>query len=134
MSIIQKEREKMAAIIGVVLVILGIIADWKIFEKAGVAGWMSIIPFVNLYQLFKIAWGNGWLFLLELIPIVNIVVLILLYVKLARAFEQPGVFAVGLIFLPSIFLMILGFGSSRYIGPNGQRVERISGDSHIIIE
>lgn len=34
--------------------VLGIVAMWKIFEKAGEPGWAAIIPFYNLYVLFKI--------------------------------------------------------------------------------
>ena len=51
------------------IAVLGIIAMWKIFEKAGEPGWAAIIPFYNLYVLFKITWGNGWKFLLLLIPL-----------------------------------------------------------------
>ena len=39
---------------------------------------------------------------------------IIFAVKLSRAFGHDGGFAVGLIFLPSIFFMILGFGKSQY--------------------
>ena len=39
---------------------------------------------------------------------------ILAYVKIAKAFRKGGGFACGLIFLPIIFLPILAFGSSRY--------------------
>ncbi|MGN0240639.1 MAG: DUF5684 domain-containing protein [Candidatus Weimeria sp.] len=42
---------------------------------------------------------------------------IIFEVKLAKAFGESGAFAVGLIFLPNIFQLILGFGSSQYIGP-----------------
>ena len=99
--------------------ILFIVAWWKIFEKAGEAGWKSIIPFYNYYILFKIAWGNGLLFLLMFIPFVNFIIAIILEVKLAKAYGQSGGFAVGLIFLPNIFTLILAFGSSQYVGPNG---------------
>ena len=97
--------------------ILLIIANWMIFTKAGEPGWKSIIPLYNVYIQYKIAWGNGWLFLLNIIPIVNIVISIVFEVKLAKAFGKSGAFAVGLIFLPNIFQLILGFGSARYIGP-----------------
>lgn len=97
--------------------ILLIIANWMIFTKAGEPGWKSIIPLYNIYIQYKIAWGNGWLFLLNIIPIVNIVISIVFEVKLAKAFGKSGAFAVGLIFLPNIFQLILGFGSARYIGP-----------------
>lgn len=102
-----------------IICILFIVAWWKIFEKAGEAGWKSIIPFYNSYILFKIAWGNGLLFLLMFIPFVNFIIAIILEVKLAKAYGQSGGFAVGLIFLPNIFTLILGFGSAQYVGPNG---------------
>ena len=103
-----------AAIIFSILLIVGI---WKVFNKAGEPGWMSLIPFLNSYKLFKIAWGNGWLFLLCFIPIVNIVVGIMVSIKLARAFGKGTGFAVGLILLPSIFYIILGFSDAVYYGP-----------------
>lgn len=96
--------------------VLGIVAMWKIFEKAGEPGWAAIIPFYNLYVLFKITWGSGWKFLLLLIPIANIVFLIITMVKLAKAFGKSGGFAVGLIFLSVIFYCILAFDQSQYLG------------------
>lgn len=103
-----------------IIYILLIVAQWKIFEKAGEAGWKSLIPFYNMYILYKIAWGNGWLFLLTIIPIVGFVASIVVEVKLSKAFGQGGGFAVGLILLPNIFQLILGFGHYEYIGPNGE--------------
>ena len=44
--------------------IVMIIAEWKLFKKAGQPGWAAIVPFYNAYVLTKITWGNGWLFLL----------------------------------------------------------------------
>ena len=93
-----------------------VVANWKIFTKAGKPGWASIIPFYNLYVLFEIAGMNGWLFLLLCLPIVNIVMLILLYINLAKAFGKGTGFILGLIFLPNIFTLILGFGSAQYQG------------------
>ncbi len=67
----------MSAIMGFVVVftiialavsVLVIVAMWKMFEKAGEPGWASLIPFYNSYVLFKISWGNGWFFLLSIVP------------------------------------------------------------------
>ena len=99
--------------------ILSIIGMWKIFEKAGREGWKAIIPFYNLYVLFDIAWGNGWLFLLLLIPCVGLVISIIVDFKLAKAFGKGVGYAIGLIFLYPIFLLMLGFGNAAYIGPDG---------------
>ena len=105
-----------ASFLGLAVGVLAIVALWKIFEKAGEPGWAAIIPFYNIYTLFKITWGNGWKFLLLLIPIANIVFLILTMVKLAKAFGKSGGFAVGLIFLSVIFYCILAFDQSQYLG------------------
>ena len=55
-------------IISLAVIVLFYVAMWKMFEKAGEPGWASLIPFYNLYVLFKISWGNGWYFLLSVIP------------------------------------------------------------------
>ena len=100
----------------VVLVAL-IVAMWKLFVKADEPGWKSIIPFLNTYTLFKIAWGNGWLFLLGFVPVVNIVVSFILMWKLCKAFDKGVGFFVLMIFLAPIAWLILGFDSSEYMGP-----------------
>ena len=105
-----------AMVLSLALGVLGIVAMWKIFEKAGEPGWAAIIPFYNLYVLFKITWGNGWKFLLLLIPFAGIVFAIITIVKLAKAFGKSGGFAVGLIFLSIIFYCILAFDQSQYLG------------------
>ena len=101
--------------------VLLIVANWKIFTKAGEAGWKSLIPFYNLYVLCKIVDGKGIKFLLLLIPIVDIVYLIILDIRMAKAFGKGTGFAVGLIFLPNIFTLILGFGDAQYVGPQGKQ-------------
>ena len=112
-----------ASIIGLALCIFSIIVMWKIFTKAGKPGWAAIVPFYNLYVMFEITWGNGWMFLtclLAIIPVIGsiafLVILILTMVKLAKAFGKSGGFAVGLIFLGIIFEAILAFDSSTYLG------------------
>lgn len=104
-------------IIVLAVAVVTLIGLWKMFTKAGKPGWACIIPFYSQYCQFEMAWGNGWLFLLTLVPCVNIVVMIMLWIKMAKAFGQGTGFAIGLIFLNPIFTMILGFGSAEYIGP-----------------
>lgn len=47
-------------IISLALMIVQIVALWKIFEKAGEKGWKSIIPIYNLYILFKMTKTKGF--------------------------------------------------------------------------
>src|SRR5574344_3137400 len=84
-------------IVSLIISVLMIIGMWKMYVKAGKPGWASIVPFYNLYVLFEIAGMNGWMFLLLLVPIANIVFLIILYINLAKAFGKSGGFAAGLI-------------------------------------
>ena len=95
-----------------------LVTYWKLFQKAGEPGWASIVPFYCNYVLFKIAFGNGWLFLLSLVPFVNIVMAILLPFKLAKVFGKDIGYGFGLLFLSVIFYPLLAFGSDEYIGPD----------------
>ena len=99
-------------------------AMWKLFTKAGEPGWKCLIPLYGSYILVKIADGNGWKFLLLLVPVVNIVFAVILACRLARSFGKGGGFAVGLLLLCVVFFPILGFGGARYVGPRGKAKER----------
>lgn len=110
--------------IACVIVILQLIAMWKIFKKAGQAGWKSLIPIYNLVILYKIIGISPWLILLYLtagIPLVGAIVAIVLTIyqanSLAKAFGKDIGYTIGLIFLSPIFYMILGLGSAQYLGP-----------------
>jgi ABC-type sulfate transport system permease subunit len=104
-----------------VIIYLGIVAlmiasMWKIFSKAGEPGWASIVPIYNTIVLLKIAGKPVWWFLLMFIPLVNIVVALLATVALAKAFGKGAGFALGLIFLPFVFMPMLAFGDAQYEG------------------
>ena len=123
--------------------LLQIIANWRIFTKAGESGWKSIIPLYGDYVSYRIAWQTSYFWLIFILGIVAsgiegaanpngdnmmlmaIVALIRLIialigimysVKLARAFGRGTGFAIGLIFLQPIFMLILGFGDDPYNG------------------
>jgi hypothetical protein len=111
-------------IITLLLMVILIAAMWRIFTKAGQAGWKSLIPFYNLYVLLKIVGRPGWWMLLLLIPIINIIPSIILAIDLAKSFGKGGGFAAGLILLSPIFYCILAFGSAQYQGPAGPEGNR----------
>lgn len=96
------------------VVLLIVIGLWKVFVKAGKPGWASIIPIYNLIVLIEIAGKPLWWFILMLIPFVNFVVAIILFVAVARNFGKGVGFALGMVFLPFIFIPMLGFGDARY--------------------
>jgi len=98
------------------LTILVIAGNWKVFEKAGVAGWKCLIPIYNLYLLLVIAGKPWWWLILMFIPIVSVVIYLLAMLSLAERFGKGPLFGVGLFFLPIIFFPLLGFDSSEYRG------------------
>ena len=102
-------------IIWFVTVAFFIAAQWKLFAKAGEPGWAALVPIYNMVVMMKIAGKPEWWAILLFVPIANIVAIIIMYIGLARNFGRGDGFAVGLIFFPYIFLLILGFDSSRYL-------------------
>jgi hypothetical protein len=98
----------------IVLIIAGL---WKIFAKAGKPGWTSIVPIYNFIVLLEIVGRPTWWVILAFIPIVNVVIIIMVYIDLAKSFGKGVGFGLGLTFLSPIFVCILGFGSAQYKGP-----------------
>lgn len=133
-----------ASAVVIIFGVITIVANWRMFEKAGERGWWCLIPFMNGHVAHKIAWhpffywfNAACLFGVEIfngmqteggvnMPYIAIASLILAIgsiamsvaynIKLSRCFGHGVGFAVGLIFLPMIFIPILGFGSSIYEG------------------
>jgi len=101
--------------IGLAISIFMIICMWKVYVKAGKPGWAAIVPIYNIVVLLEIVKKPVWWLILLLIPIVNFIVIILIYVELAKAFGQGVGFALGLIFLSIIFFPILAFGDYQYV-------------------
>ena len=126
-------------LVSLVVGILVLVAQWRLYKKAGEHGWAALIPFYSQYVLVKITWGNGWLFLLYLVPLGNVIFAIATNIKLARAFGKSGGYAVGLIFLSFIFLPMLAFGSAQYQGADEKKsrgviiATAVTGGAYILI-
>jgi hypothetical protein len=103
-----------AVIIGIAVLVIG--GWWKVFSKAGKPGWAAIVPIYNIIIMLEIAGKPIWWILLCLIPVVNLIIIIIVMVEIAKAFGHGVGFAIGMILLGFIFVPILGFGSSQYIG------------------
>lgn len=99
------------------IMVVSMIAQWKIFEKMGREGWISVIPLYNIYIMFEELYGNGWRFLLLLIPLYNIYILFRLYMDMAQAFNKPTSFGVGLLLVNVVFMCILAFTDAKYTKP-----------------
>lgn len=119
-----------------ILCIFMLIANWKIFKKAGEHGVAAIVPFWNTAVLFKLTWGKWYFMFWMCVPFVNLVIAIITIFKLAKVFGKGIGFGFGLLFLSPIFMMILGFGSAQYVGIDGQNrpVDKKESVSPVILE
>jgi Family of unknown function (DUF5684) len=99
------------ALVVLVIVLAGL---WKTFEKADIPGWWAIIPILNIYGILKVAGRPAWWLLLFLIPCIEIIIALVVFIDVAERFGKGMGFAIGLWILPFVFFMILGFGSATY--------------------
>ena len=98
------------------LIIVGFIASaWVIYTKAGEDGWKGVIPVYNLIILLKIVNKPVWWVILILIPLVNIAIMFIINIALAKSFGKGTGFGIGLVLLPFIFVPLLAFGDAEYI-------------------
>ena len=144
-------------IVAIVLWIVMIVARWKVFGKAGEAGWKSIIPIYSDYVQWRISWKKTGMFWLTLVLaivasllvyfsgmyaaaatgsavvaaaanpvmlfaavaclVVALVLVLMSLYKLMVAFGHGAGWFILSILFPRIMLLVLGFGSSTYSGP-----------------
>jgi hypothetical protein len=94
-----------------------LVCMWKIYAKAGKPGWAALVPFYNTLVLLEFLGRPWWFLLLMFVPLANVVIEIIIIFDYAKSFGKSTAFGFGLLFLSIIFIPILAFGSSRYIGP-----------------
>lgn len=126
--------------------ILQMAAQWRLFTKAGEPGWKCLIPFYNYFTQYKLTWngtmfwvtlaltfmsallssisengGSGLVSILSFVcGLVLFVIVVMANYKLSVSYGHGIGFTIGLLLLHPIFILILGFGGSEYIGPNGE--------------
>lgn len=130
-------------VISAVWYVLRVIGYWKVFTKAGEAGWKSIIPFYNVFVQYALTWkvgmawivivleilstalimyGSGALLMLGyVLAVVSVVFYIIGLSKLSKSFGHGGGFTFGLLIFEPLFTIILGFGKSVYVGNTCQK-------------
>jgi hypothetical protein len=116
----QQDQGGGSAVMSLIYLVIGVLVIaslWKVFTKAGKPGWAAIIPIYNIYVLLQIVGRPWWWLLLMLIPFVNFIIAIIVYIDLAKSFGKGVGFGIGLLFLSFIFLPMLAFGDARYVGP-----------------
>lgn len=101
-------------VIGLVCAVIIFAGMWKVFTKVGKPGCVALIPIYRLIVLLEITEQPTWWIILFFIPPVNLVIIFLIYLELAKKFGKDFFFALGLMFLPMICFPVLGFGAAQY--------------------
>ena len=103
---------------GMLILFLGFVGKWKMYEKAGYAGWICLIPFYGRYIWYEMAFGSGGVFLLCFVPILNIIVYIMCGFKMAKVFGGGRSEISALILCRPVATAYLGLKKRyQYVGP-----------------
>jgi hypothetical protein len=103
-----------AVAVQLLLVLAQLAGMWKVFEKAGRAGWTALIPIYNLYVMLRIGENSPLWLLALLVPVANLYALYRIHAGVARAFGKGIGFGLGLAFLGVLFFPLVGFGDYRH--------------------
>lgn len=99
----------MGLLVGIIIYAYTAFSLQKIADKTNTEnGWLAWIPIVNIYLMCKIAELPGWWLILFFIPIVNIVILIIIWMKIAEACKKSNWLGI-LIIIPIVNLAIIGY-------------------------
>lgn len=116
-----------AAIVGVVFLFMfiffvvayaiGAFLLSRIFKKAGVPQWAAWVPVYNSWKLLELGNQQGFWAVLALIPFVNIVSAVFMYIAMYHIGKKLGKedwFILLAIFLPIVWMIWLGFDDSKW--------------------
>ncbi len=116
---------------GIIIYLFYVLCYGLIFKKTGIASWKSLVPFYNLYLYLSICNVSFiWYFLqvifllvsliytFFLLPalIITLILHVYLMTKLAKVFGKGFIFTIGLIIVHPLFILILSFDKSKYLG------------------
>ena len=89
----------------------------KIFDKAGVPGWMAWVPFLNNWKMLEIGGQQGFWAVLSIIPVINIASAIFIYIAMyhiSKKLGKDGVFILWALFFTPVWFLWLGFDKSTW--------------------
>ena len=106
-----------AWIIYIAIILLELVALWKIYTKAGQPGWAAIIPIYNIIVFLKIIKMDWWHILIMIfVPFAALVYSIIFDFKLAKVFGKGVGYGFLLLFFTPIMYPVLAFGDAKYEG------------------
>ena len=106
----------------IIYFVLVFVTLYKLFEKAGEAGWKALVPGYNFVVWSKVVGRPGWWAALLLIPIVNIFIYVGLCIDMVRSFGKYDFkdSALAVIYAPIPFYLLGSKKEEKYLGPTIQ--------------
>lgn len=101
----------------IVMYVVFSIFTGKIFKKAGVPAWAAWVPFYSGWKLLEIGGQQGFWAVLTIIPIVNYVSLVFMYIAMyhiGKKLGKSGAFVLFAIFLPIVWIIWLAVDKSKW--------------------
>ena len=101
-------------------IVVGIVAQWRLYEKAGQKGWTCLIPVYNLIVFLRIVGRPASHLLLFLIPVVGqLYFLPKVWIETAQSFGKRTILDyVLVVLLNGLYILNLGMSyDSKYFGP-----------------
>lgn len=107
-----------------------VISAWligRIFKKAHTPQWIAWVPFYNTWKMLELGGQQGFWAVLAIIPVVNIVSAIFLYIAMYHIglkLGKSGAFVLWAIFIPIVWYVWLAFDNSTWqnTAPSGTPV------------
>lgn len=113
-------------IISLAISAIMIISMWKIFEKNGKQGWISLIPFYSQWVLFELVDLKGWLIF---IPFANTVFYIIANYKLAIKMGKTQTIAIVTAIIPVVGYPMIAFmkdKESKVVTEKNEKEEKMN--------
>ena len=110
--------------IGLLAYVLYAIFMGLVFKKAGEPTWKAWVPIYNSWTLLELGGQKGIWAVLAIIPVVNIVSAVFMYIAMYYVGKKLGksdAFVVLAIFLPLVWLIWLAVDSSTWKGAKSQK-------------
>lgn len=89
----------------------------RVFRKAGIPSWKAWVPVYNQWVFLELGGQPGWLALLIVVPGAGIVTAVFACIaayNIGLAFAKEGAWVVMYIFLPWLWVAIVGLDSARW--------------------
>lgn len=86
----------------------------KLFKKAQKNEKSAMYPIANLFTVLEITEMSTFYGILFFVPVVNCVILCIMFYKLGSVFNTSNMFKIGISFLPIVFFPILASSDKQY--------------------